>query len=587
MDLVKRMIPWLAPYKRKVALVILTGILTVSVNVLVPLQTSRAIDEGIVPGDQGVVVTTVVRMVLIVLAGMALQITSVLLGLRISFGFAHDLRRDLHQKVQRLSFSNLDTLTSGELIVRLTSDISKVQQIVGMGFAFLLQAPLVLIAALFAMVSLRPDLATVLLVISPIVVIVTMTITIKSRSMFTEVQGRLDRLNTVLRENLAGARVVKAFVREQHESERFGDVNGSVREKATEVNQLVALLAPALLGMINLGSVAVLWFGGLQVIGGGLTSGEFVAFLNYLAMAAMPLMVFAMVQPMLAAAAASSHRILEVIDAEPGVTPAPAVGADTPRPDDFSGHVRFEDVAFGYADDDVVLDGVDLDIPAGTTVAVLGATGSGKTTLVALLARFYDVDRGRVTIDGHDVRDIPNQVLRRVVAVSLQRAQLFSGTLGANIRFGAPTATDDDVRAAAAAADAAGFIEDKFDGYDAIVEQGGGNLSGGQRQRMAIARALIADAPVLILDDSTSAVDIETEARIQDALRERRAGQTTILVAQRISTALAADRIILLDGGRVCAYGTHEHLLAESRLYREILQSQLGTLQADDLEVAS
>ncbi len=574
MESIVRAASWLKPYRTRVSAALFIGLLVVSVNVLVPLQTQRVIDDGINAGDRGVVLTTVLRLVLLVIGALSLQLAATLISVRVAFRFARDVRRDLHDQIQRLSFRNLDELTTGGLIVRLTTDVGQLQQLVMFSLGFLVQAPLVLVGALIGMLTIRPDLATVLLVIVPVVISMTLVITIRGRKMFEEVQERMDRLNAVLRENLAGARVVKAFVRADQEADRFAVVNHDVAERATDVNQLLALLAPSLMGIINLGTVAVIWFGGGQVIDQRLLSGEFIAFINYLAMASMPLMIFAFVQPLLAAGAASANRIIQIIDAIPAVTPPSDPHHVTV--DELHGDIRFEGVGFAYSTGEDVLHDVDLHIPAGETVAVLGATGAGKTTLVNLIARFHDPTRGRVLLDGHDLRDLPRDVVHRAVSVSLQQALLFSGTIAENLRWGDADADLERLVAAADAAAADEFVQLLEDGYDSRVEQNGQNLSGGQRQRLAIARAVIADAPVLVLDDSTSAVDVTTEARIQDALTERRAGRTTILVAQRVSTALAADRIVLLADGTVAGCGTHDELLASSALYREILVSQLG-----------
>ncbi|MGI9017365.1 MAG: ABC transporter ATP-binding protein [Euzebya sp.] len=569
-----RILAWLGPYKRRVGVALGATLVNVAVSILVPLQTARIVDEGIALSDSGLVATTTVRMLLLVISGVTLSAVAAVVAVRVAFNVAADLRRDVHNHIQELSFANLDDLGTGEMLTRLTSDVMKVQMIIMFGLSFLAQAPLMLIGAVIAMLTLRADLTLILVVIVPIVVTVTWVITVRSRKLYTLMQSRLDRLNTVLRENLVGARVVRAFVRGEQEGERFQQVNGDLTARAIEVNQLVALLLPALIGIMNIGTAAIVWLGGNAVIGGGLLEGELLAFINYLLMASMPLIIFAMVQPLLAAGAASSTRIIEVLDTRAVVrdqsTPA---HLGTQR---VAGQITFEGVSFAYGEGDDILRDISLVIQSGTTLAVLGATGSGKSTLIGMIPRFHDPTSGTVSIDGVDVATLGQSELRRHIGISLQRATLFSGTVAENISYGVPDATASQIRTAARIAQADDFITALADGYESHVEAGGTNFSGGQRQRLAIARAVLGDPPILILDDSTSAVDVATEARIQAALGATGHARTTVIVAQRISTALAADQIVVLEDGRIVAHGPHEDLIASSTTYQEIYRSQLG-----------
>jgi ATP-binding cassette subfamily B protein len=395
----------------------------------------------------------------------------------------------------------------------------------------------------------------------------------KSYPLFSQVQARLDAVNTVMQENLAGVRVVKAFVRSDYEMGRFREANDSLMRQNIKAVRMVSVTMPLMTLLLNLGVVGAIWIGGGQVASGQMQVGQVIAFINYLMRTLFSLVMVSMLVMRVSRAAASAERILEVMDSEPKVEDRPgARNTFSPR-----GRVAFQDVSFSYNGNghDAVLKHVDFVAEAGQTVALLGATGSGKTSLIHLIPRFYDVSDGRVTIDGIDVRDIEKRVLRGEIGIALQESVLFSGTIAENICFGRPDASDEEMVAAAKAAQAHDFISGFPDGYESVVGQRGVNLSGGQKQRIAIARALLTQPSVLILDDTTSAIDVETEARLQDALTRLRQGRTSFVVAQRISTVLAADKILVLDEGSVVAEGTHHELLTSNRIYREIYESQL------------
>jgi ATP-binding cassette subfamily B protein len=398
--------------------------------------------------------------------------------------------------------------------------------------------------------------------------------------LFLQVQEKLDGLNTVMHENLAGVRVVKAFVRAAHEIRRFGVRNDSLMEQTIRGARTVAVTRPVMMLTVNVGIVATIWFGGVQVAGGGMHAGQIIAFVNYLMRTLMSMLFVSMLVMRLARAQASADRIVEVLDNELTIRDRPGAQAVfAPR-----GRVAFDRVTFSYDGDghDLVLGGgspghgISFVAEPGQTVAILGATGSGKSSLVHLVPRFYDVTAGQVTIDGVDVRDVTQEALRRNIGIALQESVLFTGTIRDNIRYGRPQATDEEVITAAKAAQAHDFISEFPDGYDTVLGQRGVNVSGGQKQRIAIARALLTQPAVLILDDSTSSVDVETETKIQDALQELMTERTSFVIAQRISTVLTADKILVLDDGAVVAEGTHAELLRSSPIYREIYDSQLG-----------
>lgn len=584
MGAIRHIWPWLKPYRSLAALALAGTLVSVLINLSIPLQTARVIDEGIATGDAGVVRRVVILMVALIVGGMVVSALTTAIAVRLAFNTITDLRRDLYDHVQGLSFANLDRLPSGDLLTRLTSDMTKVQTVLTMGLSFIAQAPIMFIGSLVAIVALDAGLTVIVAFMVPVIALIVWYVIRRSSVLYDAVQGRVDRMNAVLSENITGAEVVKAFVRQRHQINRFDDVADDLAHQATMVNQLVASLMPTLIALSSFGIAAVVWLGGNNVIDGDLSEGDLVAFISYLAMVAMPLMIFAFVQPLLSAASASMARIDEVLRHVPDVTPV-ANGIDLAELHE-PGDIRFENVRFSYHGsgddpidgDDCALDGVDLHIRSGTTVAVLGATGSGKSTLVHLIPRFYDTTSGVVRVGGVDVRELDKTSLRREVGIALQSPQLFSGTVMENLRYGRPEATDDEVIAAAKAAQAHEFISEMTGGYDATIEQGGANLSGGQRQRLSIARTLLTNPTILILDDSTSAVDLETEARIQEALASATAGRTrtVVIVAQRISTALGADEIVVLDAGSVCAHGTHDELMTTSAIYREIFASQLG-----------
>jgi len=589
-----RLYRYVRPYRWEAigALVLLLGM--VAADLAIPRLSQRIIDQGIGAKNLHVVWTTSLIMLGAALASALFAIVNNALSVRVGQSFAADVRSALVRRVQSFSFGNLDRLQTGQLIVRSTSDVNFVQMIVQMSLRILTRAPIWMLGAIGFLFATSVDLGWIVLAFFPVIILFVLLFAGPARSMFLAVQKRLDRLNTVLQENLAGVRVVKAFVREEQEVERFGSANEELTAQSVRVFRVLALLMPLMMVIMNAAVIVALWFGGTMTLEGKMTVGQVVASVNYLSMALFPLMMLAGMVAPLAAADASASRILEVLDGEPEVRERPGAKSLTAP----EGRVAFEDVCFSYSADcsDPVLQGVSFVAEPGETVAILGATGSGKSTLIHLIPRFYDVTSGRVTFDGVDVRDVTVASLRRQVGIALQEAVLFSGTILDNIRYGRPDASQEEVEAAAEAAQATEFIRALPDGYDTVIGERGVTLSGGQRQRLAIARALVVRPKVLILDDSTSAVDIETEVRLQDALdrliSESEHTTTRFIVAQRISTVLLADKILVLDGGRIAATGTHRELMETSPVYRDIYDSQLGdgrrlTRAADELGPSS
>jgi ATP-binding cassette subfamily B protein len=506
------------------------------------------------------------------------MVGNTILAVRVGQNLGADLRSAIVRKVQSFSFGNLDRLRTGQLLVRATSDVNQVQGIYQMALRVFTRAPLWVIGSMTMLVVTSPQLALWMLALLPFILALIWLIIFRARPIFEAVQKRLDRLNTVLQENLSGIRVVKAFVRTRHENARFGEANDGLTDESIRAAQLTALVIPTMGVILNLGVAGVIWFGGSAVIDGDFQVGQMIASINYMSRSLFPLiMLGGMVGPV-SAAEASARRILEVLDEKADVA-SPTQAAPIQATE---GRVVFENVSFGYDGEDggePVLTDVNLVAEPGETVAILGATGSGKSTLINLIPRFYDVHEGRITLDGVDIRELPLEQLRQQTGISLQEAVLFTGTIRDNIRYGSPKASDEQVIAAARVAQAHEFIQALPQGYDSMVGQRGVNLSGGQKQRLAIARALLVDPKVLILDDSTSAVDVETESRIQEALEHvpgTTPKRTSFIVAQRISTVLNADRIVVLDTGRITALGTHEELIESSPIYQEIYASQLG-----------
>ncbi len=574
MEAIKKLIKFLKPYWGAVLLAPLLMMVEVATDLLQPRLIERIVDVGIANLDLGIVVRTGLLMIGLALIGVVGGVTNGIFAVKATQGFAADLREALFRKVQTLSFANLDALDTGQLITNLTNDVTQVQLALYMLLRILIRAPLLLIGSLIMVVVTAPQLAYLPLILLVVVLIGLLLIIGRAYPLYTTVQEKLDALNTVMQENLAGVRVVKAFVRESRENARFGGANEDLMKKTIRVTRVIAVTLPLALLALNLGLVGVLWFGGVQVTQGGMTTGEIISFLNYLQRTLMSLIMISMIVLQVSRAEASAKRIATVLDTEPTVQNQP----DAVRPERMQGRVAFENVCFNYDGGcgDPVLNGLNFVAEPGQTVALLGTTGAGKSSLVNLIPRFYDVTGGRVTLDGTDVRALDKAALRRHIGVALQETVLFSGTIRDNIRYGRPNASDEDVIRAAQAAQAHEFIMSFPDGYDTVLGQRGVNLSGGQKQRVAIARALLLQPAVLILDDSTSAVDVETEAEIQLALEDLMHERTSFIIAQRISTVLTADKILVLDDGQIAAEGTHTELLASSPIYREIYDSQLG-----------
>jgi len=570
-----RLFGYLRPYRRQAILSLIALTTWVFLDLAIPRLIQRIIDQGILRNDQAVVLETAAVMLGISLLSAVIAVGNNILSVQAGEGVARDLREALFVRIQSYSYANLDQQRTGQLLVRLTSDINALKHLSQITLRIGTRAPLMMIGSLILMISTSPNLALTLLPLLAVTSGLIVFFVLRMEPLFRIVQQKLDRLNNVLHENIAGARLVKAFVRADFEAGRFEVANAELAGGSIRVMRFMSSMTPLLTLCVNIGMVLVIWAGGLQAINGELSLGQIVAFINYLISTMTPLIMMTQLSNTWAAGLASAKRVGEILDTEPAIRDAPHARPTLPGP---GAGVGMDDVGFVYAGDgnEPVLSNITLEACPGETIAILGATGAGKSTLINLIPRFYDVTTGRVTFGGADLREVTQDALFAAVGVVPQESLLFSGTVRDNIRYGRPEAGEAEVIAAARAAQADGFIQNLSQGYDTRVEERGSNFSGGQKQRIAIARALLVQPRILILDDSTSSVDVETETKIQDALEASNGERITFVVAQRISTVLKADKIVVIERGRIAAQGTHRELLATSPIYQEIYDSQLG-----------
>ncbi|MBT3284104.1 ABC transporter ATP-binding protein [Candidatus Bathyarchaeota archaeon] len=569
-----RVLGYAKPYKKEIiAAVILLG-LVVMADLSIPRLVQVLIDDGVANQDMNKVFTTSALMIGASLLSALFMVGNTIASVRAGKNYEADLRDAVFKKVQTFSYGNLDDFNVGQLLTRMTSDINQLQMMIIMGLRMLTRAPLMFVGSITIMYSTNAQLANVMIALLPATLVLVTIFVRTMQPFFTKVQERLEHLNQVMQENLSGIRVVKAFVRREYENERFGDANTQLFETQLKFTQLMSIFFPIIMALMNLGTVAIIYYGGLQVFDGVTSVGQIMAFINYMFGIMFPVMMMAMMGGQISAASASAKRIMEVLDTVPEVQEA----ENPVELGEMQGRVVFDDVTFSYRDDggDPVLTNISFIAEAGENVAILGSTGAGKSSLVNLIPRLYDVNKGKITIDGKDVKNLTTQNLMSGIGISLQDVVLFSGTIRDNIKYGRPEASEEEMLIASKAAQAHEFITGFPDGYDTMVGQRGVNLSGGQKQRVAIARALLVKPKILILDDSTSAVDIETETLIENALEELMADTTSFIIAQRISTVLNADKILVLDEGKIVAEGNHAQLMDTSPIYKEIYDSQLG-----------
>ncbi len=573
--MLKTLAGYLGQYKRYALLAPLFVVLEVACELVLPRVMAQIVDVGIENGDVPYILRMGILMVGLAALAMILGVLAAKYAALGSQGFGANLRQGLFDKVQEFSFADIDRFSSASLITRMTNDVNALTMMLAMGLRMLVRAPVMLIAALAVTFSINARLALILVVIIPIMAAAIAILMKVCTRLFEIVQNKIDTLNNTVQENLVAVRVVKAFVRAGYEKTKFMRSNDALTDISLKVGTRVVLMMPIMMLSLNIATVSVLWTGGRQVMGGQLLVGDLSSFLTYIAQILMSVMMVAMSLLQLSRAQACARRISQVLCAQPDIQDGPhASSAVLPAP---QGRVEFRDVSFKYVtggSGDDVLSHINLEIKPGQFVAVIGGTGVGKSSLVNLIPRFYDVTGGAVLLDGVDVRDYPLEELRGRIGMVLQSNVLFSGTIRENLLWGRADATEEELVQAAKDAQAYDFIMALPDGFDTWLEQGGVNVSGGQKQRLCIARAMLRQPAVLILDDSTSAVDSATEAQIRESFHRSLKGTTVIIIAQRISSVQYADQIVILDDDHIAGIGTHEQLLAGNHIYQEIYQSQ-------------
>ncbi|PWR76293.1 ABC transporter ATP-binding protein [Methanospirillum stamsii] len=576
----KRLFTIFYGYRRWLLLSIILNIIVAGGTLAIPALSAALIDYGILTGDfENVLDIGFLMLIAAIIAGIC-QIANASIAVWFAGYCSHILRKQTFEKIQTLSFGNIDRFRASDLLVRLTTDIMNVKTAVMQSIMQLMQAPLLLIGTIIILHFMAPSLMWIMITLLILLTISLLIYFVIVEPAFSQKQKKIDGVNNALRETLTGIRVVKAFVRQNYEIEKFQNATKELRTAALRPQHVMAYLMPAIIAISIMGFGAVYYFGGMEVITGtGLQIGNVTSAAQYILILMMPLLIIAIVLPFITQANASLVRIFEVLDSTPEIRDPenPALL----NPETVKGRVVFEHVSLSYRNnagepEGEVLKDINLVVNPGETIGFLGATGSGKSSLISLIPRFYDVTEGKVTIDGVDVRDITQSVLRKIVGICLQEPVLFSGTIRDTITFGNREMTDDDMLVASMAADVDGFVKNIPEEYDGKVARRGSNFSGGQRQRLAIARSLATKPKILIMDDSTSACDVATEARIQDAIVDMMKTATKFIVAQRISSVITADKIVLMEHGRIIATGTHAELLESNALYQEIYESQLG-----------
>jgi len=572
--LIKKLIVYIREFKRDAVLAPTLIVLEVVCELLLPLIMARIIDVGI-NGGGGIryILKYGGAMTVLSLISMLCGVLAAKHAAYASQGFGWNLRSALFRQVQRFSFAGIDRFSTASLITRITNDVSMLQNTVAMSLRIMVRAPMQLITALIVCLFLNARLTLILVVAVPVLFLCAGGLMKVVRPLFQVFQEKIDGLNAAVQENLIAVRVVKAFVRADHEKEKFDAANGELLRAGLNAIMRMIVMMPMMMVILNGAMLAVFWFGGRQVAAGTMLTGELYSFYMYIAQVLMSTLMVAMVFLQMTRAAACATRILEVLEAEPDIADGPLTAEELPAP---RGKVEFQKVTFRYKEgtgDDVIRD-IDLTIEPGQFVGLVGATGTGKSTLVNLIPRFYDVSGGAILVDGADVRDYPIRELRGRIGMVLQKNVLFTGSIRENLLWGDPSATEEEMVRAAKNAQAHDFIQSLPEGYDTMLDQGGVNVSGGQKQRLCIARAMLRHPSILILDDSTSAVDSATEAEIRRSFQENLRGTTVIIIAQRISSVRHADKIVVLEDDHIADEGTHEELMERCSLYQEIYQSQ-------------
>lgn len=567
-----KVLKYLKKYWYIAALSPLFMILEVSMDLLQPRLMSTIVDEGVLGANMDIIYHVGVQMLITTFIGCIGGILSGVFGVSASQKFSCDLRKDAFSRVMHMSFQQTDKFTAGSLVTRLTNDITACQDFVAMALRMMVRTTMQFVGGIYMVLNINVTFGLILLVTLPLQLVVIAVVLKKGAPLFGIVQQKLDRVNCVVQENVSGARVVKAYTREDYENERFSAANDDLCFTNLRVQKLMALLMPVLSILMNASVLAVIYIGGMQSVAAELEVGKIMAAITYITQILMSMMMIGMMFQQVTRAAASAKRISEVLDAEPVIKDGGFDGNTSE-----TGTVEFKNVSFRYpgVQSGNVLSDISFKVNKGDTVAILGATGCGKTSLVSLIPRFYDATEGEVLVDGVNVREYDTEALRKKIGFVLQKSELFSETIEENIRWGDPDATDEEVRHAAKVAQAAEFIEGFTDGYKDLITEKGSSLSGGQKQRLSIARAVVKRPEILVFDDSMSALDLSTDAKLQRALREDLGDTTVIMIAQRVASVMGADKIAVIDKGRIAAFDSHENLLKTCEVYQDIYHSQI------------
>ncbi|WP_442602275.1 ABC transporter ATP-binding protein [Paenibacillus sp. KN14-4R] len=572
---------YLKPYRMLIGFVLVLVFLQCLSELYLPTLMADIVNFGIVKADTPYIIKIGAFMLLIAAIGAVFSIIASYVSSKVAVGFGRIVRGKVFSHVENFSMQEFDKIGTASLITRTTNDINQVQQVLTMMLKMMIMAPMMCIGGIIMAVSKDAELSLIFVAVIPIIVLAIAAITSKGIPLFKVVQTKLDKLNLVLREGLTGIRVVRSFNRIDHEKKRFGAANRDLTETSIKVNKIMAALMPVMMLVLNFSTIAIIWFGGIRIDEGSMQVGDLMAFIQYAMQIMFSLIMLSMMFVMIPRASVSAARINEVLNMVPEVKdPAASVQSSKPT----KGVVSFKDVVFSYPGaEEPALSGISFDARPGEVTAIIGGTGSGKSTLVNLIARFYDISSGNVQVDGVDVREMSQESLRAKIGYVPQKAVLFTGTIADNICYGKENATDAEVTHAATIAQASDFIADMPEGYQSILAQGGTNVSGGQKQRLSIARALVRRPEIYVFDDSFSALDLKTDAKLRAALKEETTQSTVIIVAQRVTTVMDADQIIVLDEGKVAGIGSHRKLMETSEVYREIVSSQLSEQEKEGI----
>lgn len=569
----RRLAHFLRPYRLLIGLTFILMLARSFAELFLPALMERIVDYGIVNGDTSFILSVGGQMLLVAILGIVAAVAASYYASRVSLSFGRDLRNKLFSHVTNFSAQEFDTAGTSTLITRTTNDVMQVQQLIHMSLRMLLRAPMMAIGGIFMAVTTDTRLSLILLGSIPLLIGATMFIASKGMPLFRIMQEKLDRVNLVSREGLSGVRVIRAFNRAEYEKERFQKANKDLTDTAIRVNQIMASMSPIMMVTLNISTVAILWFGAIRIDGGQMQVGSLMAFIQYVMQIMWSMIALSMMFVMVPRAAVSANRIADILDMQPSIEDK-VTDKQLPTA---RGTVAFRDVTFHYPGAETpALADISFEARPGHTTAIIGGIGSGKSTLAKLLLRFYDPTSGTITVDGVDVRDMSQKELRSLIGYVPQDAMLFSGTVAENLRYGKNEANHEQLLKAAESAQAAQFISELHDDFDAMITQGGTNLSGGQKQRLTIARALVREPLIYIFDDNFSALDFKTDAKVRAALRQDTKDATVIIVAQRVSTIMDADQIIVLDEGRIVGLGKHHELVKSCTVYREIVASQLA-----------